>query len=180
LSEQITIYLIIGFLVVCAIADIKSSKIPNILTLPFALSGVVYHCTIKGVDGAVFSLGGMISGVGLLLIPYLMRGMGAGDVKLMGAVGSFLGAKATVAAFFYIAIAGGVYSLAVILVQRDLFHGFFKDKLQLFYSMMLLKQYMPLHNTAIQRRVRLKYGVAIAVGTITYLIARSYDFTLFS
>ena len=71
----------------------------------------------------------MATGIALLVLPYIMGGMGAGDVKLMGAVGSFLGAKATLGAFLFIALAGGVYSLAIILIRRDVFKGFFSEKL---------------------------------------------------
>ncbi len=57
------------------------------------------------------STGGLFLGVAFLLPVYLIGGMGAGDVKLMGAVGSILGPQGVFIAFLYSAIAGGLYAL---------------------------------------------------------------------
>ena len=108
-----------------------------------------------------------------------MGAMGAGDVKLMGAVGSFFGAKATLGAFLFIALVGGVYSLAIILVRRDVFKGFFSEKLLVLSSIVMLRQYVPIETGNTRQKPRLKYGVAIAVGTISYLLAKAFGIKFF-
>jgi len=106
-------------------------------------------------------------------------GMGAGDVKLMGAVGGFLGVKATFEAFLLIALAGAVYSFAMILIRRDAFKGFLSEKFLILSGMLILKQYFPLHTETSVQKPRLKYGVAIAFGTITYLLLKSLGIKFF-
>ena len=166
-------YFLITLLILCSLSDIRSSKIHNIVTVPFAISAVALHIFINGFDGLFFSTVGMATGIALLAIPYFISGMGAGDVKLMGAVGGFLGAKATLGAFLFIALAGGIYSLALILIRRDVFKGFFSEKLLILSSMLMLRQYVPIQAESSGQKPRLKYGVAIALGTITYLVLKS-------
>jgi prepilin peptidase CpaA len=172
-------YFLIALLALCAASDVRSNKIPNIVTIPFAIAAVTLHSFNNGLDGFFFSTAGMATGIALLVLPYVMGGMGAGDVKLMGAVGSFLGAKATLGAFLFIALAGGVYSLAIILIRRDIFKGFFTEKLLVLSSMVMLRQYVPIQTESSGQRPRLKYGVAIAFGTITYLLTKALGIKFF-
>jgi prepilin peptidase CpaA len=175
-----TNYLLITLLVLSAVSDVRATKIPNIMTMPFAVLAVVLHSFDKGLEGFLFSSAGMATGIGLLILPYMMSGMGAGDVKLMGAVGSFLGATATLEVFIIIALTGGVYSLALILIRRDVFKGFFSEKLMILSSMVLLRQYVPLETGNTGQKPRLKYGVAIAFGTITYLVTKALGIKFFT
>ena len=68
-----------------------------------------------------------------------MGGMGAGDAKLMGAIGGFLGAKAVLFAFFLTAAAGGIYALIVVVVFRSKFRGFFRRQLNTLISIILTR-----------------------------------------
>jgi prepilin peptidase CpaA len=172
-------YFLITLLALCVASDVRSNKIPNIVTVPFAIAAVALHTFNNGIDGLLFSTAGMATGIALLVLPYVMGGMGAGDVKLMGAVGSFLGAKATLGAFLFVAIAGGIYSLALILIRRDVFKGFFSEKLLVLSSMVLLRQYVPIQTESSGQKPRLKYGVAIAFGTMTYLLTKALGIKFF-
>jgi prepilin peptidase CpaA len=172
-------YFIVTLLALCAASDVRSNKIHNIVTIPFAISAVALHTFNNGLDGFFFSTAGIATGIALLVIPYIMGGMGAGDVKLMGAVGSFLGAKATFGAFIFVAFAGGIYSLAILLIRRDVFKGFFSEKLLVLSSMVLLRQYVPIETGNTGKKPRLKYGLAIAFGTITYLVTKALGIKFF-
>jgi prepilin peptidase CpaA len=154
-----------------AISDLRSGRIPNLLTFPAILTGLIYHTAANGLAGLALSSLGLLSGIALLLVPYSMGGMGAGDVKLMGAVGSFLGASATFEAFLFTAIFGGVYALAVFANQPDGRHTL--------WNMVLLWRFAPVQSIKSLRGPRMKFGVAIAGGTIAYAVARAYGFTLF-
>ena len=172
-------YFLVTLLALCAASDVRANKIPNIVTIPFAISALALHSFNNGLDGFLFSTAGMATGIAVLVLPYIMGGMGAGDVKLMGAVGGFLGAKATLGAFLFIALAGGIYSLAIILIRRDMFKGFFSEKLLVLSSMVLLRQYVPIETGNTGQKLRLKYGVAIAFGTITYLLTKALGIKFF-
>ena len=108
-----------------AVIDLRSQKIPNIITFPSMLIALTYNTIINGTEGLLFSAGGIAAGIAILIIPYLMGGMGAGDAKLMGAIGGFIGAKAAFFAFFLIAAVGGIYALIIVAIYRSHFKGFF-------------------------------------------------------
>jgi prepilin peptidase CpaA len=175
--------IVLGLLILLLFAvytDSKSNRIPNYLTLSGMIAALFLHSSASGFNGFLLSVGGILLGFGILMIPYLMGGMGAGDVKLMAAVGGFLGAKATFEAFLLIAVAGGVYSIALILISRNHFKGFFREKLMFLYSIVMLGQLFPIQTESSGQKPRLKYGVAIAFGTITYLMVGSFGFKFFA
>jgi prepilin peptidase CpaA len=175
MSSAVINFFLVIMLTIGSFTDIRANRLPNLLTFPCALIGIAVHTIVAGMEGFLFSLAGCAAGIGLLILPYLMSGMGAGDVKLMGAVGSFLGAKATFEAFLIVAFFGGVYAIALILIRRDVFKGFFSEKLVVLSSMVLLRQYVPIQIESSGQKPRLKYGVAIALGTITYLVLKSLE-----
>jgi prepilin peptidase CpaA len=103
-----------------AVADLRAFRISNLLTLPLLLSGLLYHCTIAGTDGLLSSLLGMLFGFAPLFLFYLMGGMGGGDVKLMAAVGAWLGVPLILYVFVVSALAAGVYGAILIVATGRL------------------------------------------------------------
>jgi prepilin peptidase CpaA len=93
--------------------------------------------------------------------------MGAGDAKLMGAVGAVTGAGGVFAAFLLTALYGGIYALVLVLVKRRHFQGFWKEKWLDLKVTVLTRRYTP--GPKKTARPRLCYGLAIAAGSITYL-----------
>jgi prepilin peptidase CpaA len=103
--------------IVAAQADVRTRKIPNRLTFPALLLGLGLHLALGGRDGFLASLTGMAV-VGVALIPgWLMRWMGAGDVKLMAAAGAWLAFPHAVIALLATLIAGGLIAAVVALRQ---------------------------------------------------------------
>jgi prepilin peptidase CpaA len=105
---------------VSAAVDLWSRRIPNSLTLGVATLGLVLaflHATPVTVPGA---LAGFALGLVLMLPGHLIGATGAGDVKLFAAIGTLLGPSATLAAFVYTAIAGGILALLVAVRRRRL------------------------------------------------------------
>ena len=100
--------------VVASISDLRSFRIPNGLTFPLIVSGIVYHAIVGGLAGLQPSLLGAFAGFAVLFPLYLMGGMGAGDVKLLAGVGAWLGLPATVCVFCIAGLATGVYSLVIL------------------------------------------------------------------
>jgi prepilin peptidase CpaA len=81
--------------------DAKLFRIPNVVTFPLLLGGVAYHFWADGWPGLVFSVAGVVVGGTLLLGPYLLGGIGAGDVKLLAAMGAWLQTRLVLLIFGY-------------------------------------------------------------------------------
>ncbi len=87
--------------IVMAVGDWRSRRIPNFLTFGGALAGIVFQTAVMGWAGLFQALTGLLLGLGLLLLPYILGGMGAGDVKALAALGAWLGPKGIFSVFCY-------------------------------------------------------------------------------
>jgi prepilin peptidase CpaA len=143
--------------------DFLKNRIPNVL-VAFALGiAILIQTSARGWDGAIFSLLGALVGLGALLPFYVLRGMGAGDVKLMAAVGSFLGPEVAVLVVASTLIVGAVLGLGFVLVRT----------LASTPSGALLTSahyWLAVWKTV--RRERFPYALAITVGTLLVLWAK--------
>ncbi|MBB5608635.1 MULTISPECIES: prepilin peptidase [unclassified Janthinobacterium] len=110
--------------------DLRTRRIPNRLVLLGTLAGIALHASLSpgaglfevpfGGLGFLPSLAGSAIGLSLLLPMYLLRALGAGDVKLMAMCGAFLGPQATLEAVLLTLLSGGVLALAAALAGRRL------------------------------------------------------------
>ncbi len=100
---------------VAAVTDVWKFKVYNLLTMPLLLSGLLYHGITGGWQGFGGSVLGCLCGFAILVSFYVLGGMGAGDVKLMAALGAWLGPLPTICLFIVSGLAAGVYALALIL-----------------------------------------------------------------
>jgi prepilin peptidase CpaA len=98
-----------------AVSDARRRRIPNALTVPAALLGLAYHTLAPQGLGPLASLAGFGIGFGLLLLPWLLGGGGMGDVKLLAALGAWLGPWWILIAFAVSMGVGSVMALAVML-----------------------------------------------------------------
>jgi prepilin peptidase CpaA len=97
-----------------AVLDFRLHKIPNYLTVPTALTGLAFHVLAPSGWGAVTSLGGFALGFSLLIVPWLLGGSGMGDVKLLAALGAWLGPKLTLIAFALSIAAAAILAVGVL------------------------------------------------------------------
>lgn len=151
-------------LVCAAIADLGWRRIPNRLILAAMAVGLIAQAGHGGWLGAFFSLAGIAIGLGLLLPVYAMGGMGAGDVKLLGAVGAFLGPGGVMTAFLASALVGGLYALAVWVRHWGL-----RDSLRRLMGMLTTICLTGRVRSALaspDSQPQLRYGLAIALGTM--------------
>jgi prepilin peptidase CpaA len=98
---------------IASVTDLRGQRVPNWLTGGGILLALALQTYLAGTAGLVHGIGGMLAGFGLLIVFYAIGGMGAGDVKLMAAVGAYVGAKTVVGVFLITGIAGGFYALAL-------------------------------------------------------------------
>lgn len=104
---------LVALLVLAAVLDVRTLRIPNWLTLTGFAAAVLFH--LSGAAGALgwwAPLSGAALALALLLPLWMLRVMGAGDVKLMGVVGAFLGPAGLVPALLFTCVAAGVLALA--------------------------------------------------------------------
>lgn len=101
--------------VIAAVWDLKTRRIPNVLTFGAALAAIVVHLWLQGPAGAGWAVAGWLVGVAFFLPFFALGGMGAGDVKLLGALGAWLGPGPVVWVALFSLIAGGIIGLAVAL-----------------------------------------------------------------
>ena len=98
--------------------DYTQRRVPNYLNAIIGLSGMVVHTLWFGWSGLGTSLLGGLVGLGLLIVPWLAYMMGAGDVKLLAAAGTWLGPWNVLVAFIIGALIGGVVSVIMIALAR--------------------------------------------------------------
>ena len=164
--------ILLAVLFVCLITDIKSRRILNIVTLPAIVIGFGYFVFTKGFDGFLYSGKGFLVGLGLLLIPYLLGGMGAGDVKLMAAIGALMGASFVFYSFIYTALIGGVIAILLIIKTNG-----FKNTLKSFlFNIVLFRSNLGSMLLAKDKKssISFPYGVAITLGTFCTLLWRGF------
>jgi prepilin peptidase CpaA len=165
-------------------SDVRQRRISNRLVLAGACAGIVFNTVLPegfgfasalpGALGFWKALGGLATGLGLMLPLYLLRAMGAGDVKLVAMVGSFLGPQAAVGVVLATLIAGGVMILAVVLRTGTL--GRLLDNLRTMLLSSFFKLMMhetPAVDAAPVSAGRMPYGLAVAAGTIIYVTIKS-------
>jgi len=168
---------LIGLLLVAAFIDWRTMRIPNWLTAGGMLYGVVANAVLtpSTATGLAVGAGGMAVGLALLLPLYLLRTMGAGDVKLMAAVGAFLGPLAVLKAALFVFVIGGVAALAFALSRRA--------SRQLAANLTEFAESLVLPGVAVWRPGigaasigNLPYGVSISAGTLLFLVSRQLGF----
>ena len=119
-------------LALAVFSDFKERKIPNIVVLFGLVFSLVFQCISSGGAGGLSWILGVSVGF-LCFIPlYLLRGMAAGDVKLMMAVGGFVGYPIIFTAALYSYLAGGAIAICYVLIK-----GRFRLLMQNLYSLII-------------------------------------------
>lgn len=179
-SIEVNLAILMTLLGVAACFDIKSRRIPNWLVVTGLVSSLGTHIFLGNGGFSAWALG-LLVGFGLFLPLYVVRAMGAGDVKLMGMVGAFLGPAAAVGAVLMTLVVGGVLAIAV-----ALWSGALRHTLENLRSLMIQTMFKTLHGGGAQIEAppasagNLPYAVAIAAGTFIHLLLERSGQTLFA
>ena len=171
LQAPLTLSALAALVLTAVVCDLRSRRIPNALVASGMLLGLLIQ-TVAPLGGGLFSqpagalgfgpalLGGL-AGLGLFLPLYAMRGMGAGDVKLLAMVGVWLGAHSVLYVALWTMVAGGVLALAT-----ALWTGVLRQVLANIRVMLL--------NSMVRAQLGIGYGLeppARATGRLPYAVA---------
>jgi prepilin peptidase CpaA len=157
---------------VACIFDLRTARIPNKLTFAAAGLAVIFHATAPQGQGMGAAFAGLLVGFTLFLPIFALGAMGAGDVKLLAALGAWLGWHPAIYIALYGAVAGGV--LAVLVASL---HGFLGQTLRnikglLEYWWVAGMKPLPALTLESKSAIRLPYALPIAVGVLVTLWTR--------
>jgi prepilin peptidase CpaA len=114
---QTSTFAVLVIIAAASVCDLRRGRIPNALTFGATAVALLLQAIVGGWAGLAWALGGWAVGIVLFAPLYAVKGMGAGDVKLLAAIGSWLGPAGALWTALYGAIAGGVLALAVALMR---------------------------------------------------------------
>lgn len=156
-------------LAVATLADLRARRIPNWLTFAGCVAGLVLGALASGVGGF------LLAGKGLLLafaisLPFWLAGwVGAGDVKLLAAVGAFVGSGLVIQTLLAVGIAGAVLAVGALLWRGLLART--GERVAATLSLSLAsRRWHYVAPDAQESAVRLPYAVAITAGTFAAVV----------
>lgn len=153
---------LIVVLVVCALTDLIYRKIYNVVLLPALLFALIYNGYYGGWAGLGQSVLGLLVGILILILPFAMGGMGAGDVKLLGVIGSLKGVTFVLYSAIGMGLAGGIIALGIWFYRFgviDTIVGLLKG-----VWVMIRSGFTLFHFRLYDEKIMLPYGLAIALG----------------
>lgn len=169
--EHWPVKLVSAILILAAWIDGRELRVPNWITFPMVLTGLIYSTCVGGLGGLGAGLLGMCVGLLTLMPLYAVGGMGAGDVKLMAGIGAWLGWEITLAAFCVSAVFGAL--MAVVMMFRKGVRHHYDNLLLILSEWMVIRNPAELSKIAAERKPRmslLPYGIPICVGSIGYFV----------
>lgn len=163
--ETVMVGALAALLMTAMWTDLRASRIPNWLTFSAMGFALVVHVWVGGLQGAIFGLTGLGTGLGLLLILYMSGSIGAGDVKLMAAVGALVGPSGALSSGLLAIIVGGAYALGAMSYQWGVL-GAGRKLVSATQGALLTRGSGWARE--LQLPFRLRYGLAIAGGTLLF------------
>ena len=161
-----------ALLLIAAVFDIRSRRIPNWLTLSGVIAGILLNWYIGPPEaGVLFALAGFGTGFAVYMFLYLIRAMGAGDVKLMAAVGAIVGLQRWFGIFFVTALVGGIAALVLVLLRgrakKTLWNvGFILNEMRFGRAAYVSREELDVRS---KKAIGLPHGAVIAAATMIYL-----------
>ena len=172
-NEKIAVFqwgVLIGASLLAAVCDVRQRRIPNALTGSLFLAGLLWSTWFGGVSGLAQAIAACI----LVALPYVLlfvfAGGGAGDAKLMGAIGAWLGLRQALTVLICVATAGGILALARAILKKRLrfvLTSVFVSCYAFIVSLAGGKRLRPASNNSDSEQydgLNIPYGVAIFAG----------------
>ena len=169
-STQIIPALAAAVAVCAAISDVKEQRIPNLLTYPALIAGLLLQGILHGWKGLLLGAGGCLLFGGVFLLFYLVRGMGAGDVKLAAALGAIVGFPATFQLMFLTALAGGALAIFFMVLSGRIVETLRNTLWVTGFHVQHGLQTHPTVNLDNPAAQRMPYGLAFAAGSLYWAV----------
>ena len=155
--ELISNVVLVAAVAIAVVTDVRARRIPNLLTFSALGLGFLLNALAFQGDGLVHSAQGAVLGLAILLPFHVLRGLGAGDVKLMAAIGALKGPEFVIYTFAWAAIFGGVLAMIGLLRSR---------RVGLAFSHLIYFRFFPRPDGTFISAGRLPYAPAIALGAL--------------
>lgn len=169
-----------ALLLIACITDYRTYKIPNWLTASGIVFALIYNTVFPFSRdlGFFWALGGLTLGFLVMLPCYVLKIMGAGDVKLMAMVGAFLGVDDCLHAIIYSFIAGGIAALGFAFINKAMVRmlGNVKSITQMMMFSVIGGFKPDVRIEPSQSIGKLPYGICISVGTIAFVVAKQLGY----
>ena len=172
--------LLLILVLTAAIFDVRYRRIPNWLTVTGVLLGLATNTFLtfdspERWSGPLRSVEGLLLGFFVYPLLHLIRAMGAGDVKLMAAIGAMVGPRDWFGIFLVTAVLGGAMALILVLarkrLQKTLFNlSFILDEMRHGRPAYMRNEELDVRSG---KSVGLPHGAVIAVGTLFFLALTS-------
>ena len=160
MSDLVVNLALAGVLAAAVATDLRWRRIPNALTAPAFVAGILLNGWLYGGEGLLSSAAGGALGLGLLLPLFFVRGMGAGDVKLMAAIGALKGPEFVFFTCACACIFGGPMALFGLIRSR---------RLGLALAHLYFFRFLPRPSQTFISAGRIPYAPAIAMGALLTL-----------
>jgi prepilin peptidase CpaA len=163
-------YFLIGAVLVAlvgAVTDIRSARIPNRLTYTALLLALGLRTALLGLAGLKSGATGMLMAGGLFLLLYALGAMGGGDMKLIAAVGAWVGSTQVMMLIVAAALAGGILGIGRIIFTKMVGQTLRNIMRLLSYRLTSGLQPHPELSVRTSGSQRVPFGVAIAVGALS-------------
>jgi prepilin peptidase CpaA len=157
-----------------AITDVRERRIPNRLTYAAMITGVALQGVLHGWRGLLASVGGGLLFGGVFMLFYLVRAMGAGDVKLAAALGCIIGPAASWQVMFATALAGGALAIIFMVVSGRILDTLRNTLWVAAFHAQHGVQTHPVVNLDNPAAIRMPYGLAFAAGTLYWAILTKF------
>jgi prepilin peptidase CpaA len=169
-STQIIPELAAAVAIFAAITDVRERRIPNLLTYPALVGGLLLQGALHGWRGLLLSAGGGLLFGGVFLLFYMVRAMGAGDVKLAAALGTIVGPAATLQVMILTALAGGALAILFMVMSGRVVETLRNTLWVAGFHARHGLQTHPTVNLDNPTAVRMPYGLAFAAGTLYWAV----------
>ncbi|WP_165452286.1 A24 family peptidase [Paenibacillus thalictri] len=156
-----------AFLTGACFTDLRRNVIPNWLTMSGAAAGLSLHLLLHGWEGLVYAACGLAAGFGCLLVLYMLKALGAGDVKLFAAIGAIAGTEFVLSCLVYSILYAGVSGLLLFMWRRQIIETWRESLLLLFNIRTERIGKAWEEYAASDNRIRFPFMIAVAPGALT-------------
>lgn len=162
-----------AFALTAGITDLRWRRIPNWLTYPAAPVAIVLHGLLAGRHAALMSLAGLALGLGILFPFVLLRFLGGGDWKLVGALGAIFGPQRLIVVLFLTFVINAFMALILMIWRRRLGQTA-RNVGTMMLSLMTLRTPSPDLSIDSAESAKVPFGIAAAIAVLLYTASQQW------